>query len=177
MFTERLGGVWKECHRVLKRSGLLVFTYHHSRQEGWRAVLTSLMKARFVIVRAHPIKAEMSVATPKHQAHEPIDLDMILVCRKVSRSVRPRYSKNTGALVRSAAKEAEAQLARLARVGRKVGDGDIRVVFMAQAIARLSHAHSVTAALRTFDRVEAAAAALKDRGAHMSRLRLVRRRS
>ena len=38
--------------------------------------------AGFHFVNAHPVKAEMSVATPKFQAKEPIQLDVILVCRK-----------------------------------------------------------------------------------------------
>src|SRR5690606_33350377 len=81
-FTDRLRAVWKEAHRVLKDDGILAFTYHHSRPEGWHAVLTALMEAGFAITAAHPIKAEMSVAMPKHQAREPIDLDIIIVCRK-----------------------------------------------------------------------------------------------
>src|SRR5207253_10391982 len=85
-FTERLTRVWQECHRVLKRNGLFVFTYHHSRAEGWRCVLASLVEAGFAVVRTHPIKSEMSVATPKHQANVPIDIAMIVVCRKRSLS-------------------------------------------------------------------------------------------
>jgi adenine-specific DNA methylase len=60
----------------------LAFTYHHSRSEGWKSVAEAIMVAGFVITAAHPIKAEMSVAMPKRQAKEPIDLDVILVCRK-----------------------------------------------------------------------------------------------
>ena len=47
IFTERLYGVWKECNRVLRREGLLIFTYHHSRNEGWRSVLVSNRQGRF----------------------------------------------------------------------------------------------------------------------------------
>jgi adenine-specific DNA methylase len=65
LFTRRLTGVWAESCRVLKDDGLLVFTYHHSRPEGWRSVLEALMSAGFTITAAHPIKAEMSVAMPK----------------------------------------------------------------------------------------------------------------
>ena len=84
VFTERLSCVWAEAHRVLADNGVLAFTYHHSRSEGWHSVLRSLMEAGFGITAAHPVKAEMSVAMPKLQAKEPIDLDIILVCRKRS---------------------------------------------------------------------------------------------
>ena len=38
----------------------------------------------FVVVNSHPVKSEMSVATPKSQAKEPIQLDIIIVCRKAA---------------------------------------------------------------------------------------------
>jgi putative DNA methylase len=81
-FAAKLEAVFAECHRVLKDDGLLVFTYHHSRAEGWSSLAEAVLGAGFSIVNAHPVKAEMSVATPKAQAKEPIQLDVILVCRK-----------------------------------------------------------------------------------------------
>ncbi len=44
-FTERLTLVLQETNRVLKDNGLLVFTYHHSRWEGWRSVLNAMTTA------------------------------------------------------------------------------------------------------------------------------------
>ena len=81
-FTERLTLVLREINRVLKDDGLFVFTYHHSRWEGWRSVLNAVSAAGFRIDLCHPVKAEMSVATPKHQAKDPINFDIIMVCRK-----------------------------------------------------------------------------------------------
>ena len=72
-FTERLTLVFLESARVLKDDGLLVFTYHHSRWEGWRSVLGAIGAAGLRIEACHPVKAEMSVATPKHQAKSPIN--------------------------------------------------------------------------------------------------------
>jgi putative DNA methylase len=69
-------------HRVLRDDGLLVFTYHHSRAEGWTSLAEAVLGAEFALVNAHPLKAEMSVAAPKSQAKEPIQLDVVLVCRK-----------------------------------------------------------------------------------------------
>ncbi len=152
LFTQRLAGVWKESARVLVHDGLLVFTYHHSRNDGWRSVLESLMIAGFVVVRAHPVKAEMSVATPKHQAREPIDLDMIMVCRKRAAETQDS-EREVGSLLTEAGEEALDQLKRLCRVGRQVSRNDIRVVLMAQAVARLSRWSPSEAALKQFDLV------------------------
>jgi adenine-specific DNA methylase len=136
VFAARLGGVWKECHRVLKPEGLLVFSYHHSRADGWRCVLEALAEAGFAIVAAHPMKAEMSVATPKHQAAEPIDLDMILVCRK--RRAERRPPAELSAVIEDAGVEASGQVERLRSVGRRLSRNDVRVIVMAQVIKRLS---------------------------------------
>jgi putative DNA methylase len=81
-FARKLTAVLRECNRVLKHDGLLVFTYHHSRDEGWAAVMEAVIDAGFMVVNSQPVKSELSIATPKSQAKEPIQVDIILVCRK-----------------------------------------------------------------------------------------------
>ena len=81
-FAAKLRDVFRECARVLKDDGLLVFTYHHSRPTGWQSLAEAILGAGFRVVNAHPVKSEMSVATPKSQAKDPIQLDIILICRK-----------------------------------------------------------------------------------------------
>jgi len=134
-FQERLSSVWKECHRVLKPRGLLVFSYHHSRAEGWGAVLQSLVDAGFAVVQAHPVKAEMSVAMPKHQAREPIDVDMLLVCRKRQQVTLGQVSRT---LLDEASAEAADQVRRFGSLGRGVSRNDVRVILTSQVVARLS---------------------------------------
>ncbi len=143
-FTERLGAVWSEAHRVLKDSGVLAFTYHHSRPEGWRSILFALMKAGFGITAAHPVKAEMSVAMPKHQAKEPIDLDVILVCRKQSQLERNEWNGKSWHLVIAVAMQ---QVQRLCSSGRRLSRNDVRVIVMAQLLRRLSMSHRLDTAL------------------------------
>jgi len=162
VFTDRLAGVWYECHRVLKTEGLLVFTYHHSRLEGWRAVLASLHRAGFWVVATHPIKSEMSVATPKHQAQEPIDIDIILVCRKVL----PGQSKTDMTLqsvIEHASVKAEAQVLRLRGVKQSLSRNDIQAIFMAQAIALLSRNCVEPVIFDLFAEIESEAGAIIDR--------------
>lgn len=143
-FTARLAAVWRECHRVLKDDGLLIFTYHHSRGEGWASILQAVMDTGFVIVAAHPIKAEMSVATPKHQASEPIDLDIIMVCRKFLPRMDDRAITDPWLQVK---KTATNQVARLRATGRRLSRNDVLIIVMAQLLRELSGGPSLSAAI------------------------------
>src|SRR5207302_6993488 len=97
-----------------------------------------LADAGFVIVAAHPIKGEMSVAAPKAQAKEPIDYDIIIVCRK--------HGKN-GALLpldfesvlKEATTDALAQVARLRTRKTPLSRNDARVILMSQVLLYLSN--------------------------------------
>ena len=151
-FTDRLSGVWAESHRVLVDDGVLVFTYHHSRSEGWRSVLHALMEAGFGITAAHPIKAEMSVAMPKFQAREPIDLDIILVCRKRACLVAREWN---GDLWDTILPIVSGQVGRLRKRGRKLSRNDVRIIVMAQLIRYLSLLPSLEAALSVLETSEA----------------------
>jgi putative DNA methylase len=134
-FALKLGAVFSECHRVLKDDGLLVFTYHHSRPDGWSSLASAICNAGFSIVNAHPVKAEMSVAAPKSQAKEPIQLDVILVCRKRrfdQRSERPGHAALAKALEKAVAKAS-----RLHSCGFALSRNDRRVILYSQFLAEL----------------------------------------
>jgi len=88
VFSTALSGVLRECTRVLKYEGLLIFSFHHSRNVGWEAVGQAIFDAGLGVVVAHPIKAEMSGASPKSQASDPINYDAILVCKQRTALVR-----------------------------------------------------------------------------------------
>ena len=83
-FARNLGRVFKECYRTLKDDGLLIFSFHHSKPAGWLAIYQAIVSAGFSIVAAHPVKAEMSVGSPKSSARHPINLDAIMVCKKAT---------------------------------------------------------------------------------------------
>jgi putative DNA methylase len=145
-FTDKLADVLREACRVLRDTGLLVFTYHHSRQEGWSAVLDALMRSGLRVVAAHPIKAEMSVAMPKNLAKEPIDLDIIMVCRKVDAAAAiGKVGAGVGAEVAVVAAE---QIVRLTGRGRRLSRNDVRIIVMAQALRQLTVSGPVDVALR-----------------------------
>jgi len=149
VFAERLSRVWHECHRVLRPNGRLVFTYHHSRAEGWRAVLESLMVAGFNITACHPVKSEMSVAQPKHQAKDPIDLDIIVVCRK--RRPGDAVSRDFQQILNEGTSCSGEQIARFNRARRLLSRNDVRVILMAHVIRGLSWASSEKSAVSVLD--------------------------
>ncbi len=127
-FADKLRGVFRECRRTLKDDGLLVFTYHHSRDEGWTALAEAVLGAGFVVVNTQPVKAEMSVATPKSQAKEPIQLDIILVCRK---DAVPKRRRPT---VPQAIDSARTKLARLSSAGFTLSRNDRKIVLFGQLL-------------------------------------------
>lgn len=129
-FSLKLQGVFRECHRVLKDDGLLVFTYHHSREEGWKALADAVLGAGFFVTNSHPVKGEMSVAAPKSQAKEPIQIDIVLVCRKAMRSLhQPTFD--------DAIEAAKGKIRRLRACGLKLSKNDIKVVFFGQLLTTL----------------------------------------
>jgi putative DNA methylase len=83
-FARQLSRVLFECRRVLKEDGVLAFTFHHSRVEGWAAIYEAICDAQLEVVATHPVHAELRGASPKMAAKAPISLDAILVCRKHS---------------------------------------------------------------------------------------------
>ena len=136
-FTGRLAGVFRESARVLKNDGLLVFTYHHSRWEGWWSVLTAITDAGFQITICHPVKAEMSVAAPKRQAKAPINFDIIMVCRKALPETAGTKDRD-GFMLAKAFDRAEAQVTRLRSSGWNLSRNDVGVVVMSQVVAEIS---------------------------------------
>lgn len=140
-FTRKICTIFKECNRVLKEGGLLCFSYHHSTIDGWMAIYNSVTGAGFDIVAAHPVKAEMSVASPKSATKEPINLDAILVCKKEAQppvignaeeEVLNRYNK---------------YIDRFELIERKLSSGDCFVIACSQAIT--------VASILKMDRVKA----------------------
>jgi putative DNA methylase len=129
-FSSKLRAVFRECHRALRDDGLLVFTYHHSRADGWTSLADAVAGAGFDVVNAHPIKSEMSGATPKSQAKEPIQLDVVLVCRK--HKADGKCKMDAAGAVREAVERAGAKARRLASRGLTLSANDRRVIVISQ---------------------------------------------
>jgi putative DNA methylase len=150
-FAEKLKAVFLECHRVLRDDGRMVFSYHHSREDGWAAVALAVLGAGFSLVQSQPVKSEMSVAAPKTQAKEPIDLDVLLVCKKSEEDHRPR-SKHDVAAGRASATAAE-RVGRFNRSGRRLSRHDVQVILLSQVLVELSPGRDAADIARHLDAV------------------------
>jgi putative DNA methylase len=95
-----------------------------------------VLGAGFTIVQSQPVKAEMSVAAPKSQTKEPIDLDVLLVCRKRGADHRPR--RGTDEALAGAVGRTIERVRRFNRVGRQLSRSDVRVVLLSQLLVELS---------------------------------------
>ena len=45
----------------------MIFTYHHSREEGWVSIARAVSSSRFGFSGFQPVKAEMAIAVPKNK--------------------------------------------------------------------------------------------------------------
>jgi len=75
--------VFRECHRVLKDSGKLIFTFHHSKRQAWWTVFEALTSAGFRIVDYFPVQSEYRV-NPHIRNKQAIDMDLVLLSQKRS---------------------------------------------------------------------------------------------
>lgn len=128
-FSKQLGEVLKESARVLKSDGVLAFSFHHSRSEGWTAIYDALSSAGLTVVASHPLHAELRAASPKSAAKDPISLDAILVCRKAE-TVRPTIWSEAGLL-----KRVSEQAAELRQGGLYLSNTDLFVITAGELLA------------------------------------------
>jgi adenine-specific DNA methylase len=154
-FQRAITAVWRECARVLKHDGLLAFTFHQARVEGWAALVSALADAGFVITAIQPVKGEMSTSSTKH-GKEPSNLDSIIVCRKMATS---KYDTTSVESVEAA----EAKLADLSRSGVSVGAGDVRSVVRGHVLAAYTRSPSDSSLGLLVEEADALAAAAVER--------------
>ncbi len=72
---------WKEANRLLKPSGILSFTFHHSEDEPWVDVLESLFDSGFFLEATYPIRSDETKGKGEFGS-KTIEYDIIHVCRK-----------------------------------------------------------------------------------------------
>lgn len=133
-FSEKIGEIFSECFRVLKDKGLMCFSYHHSTIDGWIAIYKAITYAKFDIVTAHPIKAEMEVASPKTATKNPINIDAILVCKKE----QEQKQKVTNNITDDIISNYQTYISRFKSIGRELSNADKFVIICSQTLAQAS---------------------------------------
>jgi hypothetical protein len=83
---------WREAGRILKPGGILAFTFHHSLDQPWVAILKSLFHAGFYLEAAYPIRSDETKgegAKPGTFGSQFTEYDIINVCRKRTEDPQP----------------------------------------------------------------------------------------
>lgn len=75
--------VFRECRRVLKDEGLLIFTFHHTKWQAWWTIFEAIIEAGFRIVDFFPVQSEYRV-NPHIRNKQALDMDLVLICQKRS---------------------------------------------------------------------------------------------
>lgn len=133
-YFEQLTEAWRECHRVLKDDGLLVFTFHHREGDRWTGLLRSLFDAGFYLVAAYPTHSE-ALNSIVIQATKGITYDIIHVCRKRPDTLRPIPWTRLRRQVQQAARQ---QLKALEAGGDVLPGPDVWMILLGTALQLFS---------------------------------------
>lgn len=139
-FSKKLRGVFLECRRVLKDDGLLVFTYHHSRVDGWSSVYEAVREASFTITNTQPVKAEMSVSVPVRSSRVPINYDLIIVCRKEGNIT---LELDEDIILKESITEMQSKVVRLKDANLDISLGDAWIIAVGALLSRLSSINDI----------------------------------
>lgn len=130
---------WSEAHRVLKPSGILAFTFHHSEDEPWVAVLESLFDAGYYLEATYPIRSDETKgegSKPGTFGSQTIEYDIIHVCRKRTEEPKPVSWGRMRREVMADVRQLQAMLENHAKEGLPAAD--IQVIRRGKALEYFS---------------------------------------
>jgi adenine-specific DNA methylase len=129
-FQATAARVWRECRRVLKPGGCLLFSFHQSQTTGWCALMRSLSDAGFTVTTTRAVIAEVATSLSKTAAAEPNRIDVIVLCRDADDT-----SAGAAPDLDQAAAQAVSEIQSLRGAGLRVGPGDVRTAVRAAVFA------------------------------------------
>ena len=126
---------WREAHRILKGEGLLAFTFHHSDDKPWVAVLESLFEAGFYLEATYPVRSDESKGKGEFGSKK-IQYDIVHVCRKRSPQTDANSERVSWAKMRRKVLEDVRQLKTILEDHRKAGvsEADLQVMRRGKAL-------------------------------------------
>ncbi|MFW9890392.1 MAG: DNA methyltransferase, partial [Candidatus Thorarchaeota archaeon] len=133
-FLAGLTKVFSESNRILKKDGILVFTFHHKREEAWAAVLQAILDSGFYVTSIYPVRSEMRASTHLHDMAN-IVYDMVIVCRKRSKTAQ---SKPWSEIQRSIRKSTTQTIRHLIENGERPSELDAFVIALGNCLEHYS---------------------------------------
>ena len=127
---------WREAHRLLKPSGILAFTFHHSEDEPWVAVLESLFDAGYYLEATYPIRSDETKGDNAEFGAQKIEYDIIHVCRKRTEEPKPVSWGRMRREVMADVRQLQAMLENHAKEGLPAAD--IQVIRRGKALEYFS---------------------------------------
>ncbi|MCS6863137.1 MAG: hypothetical protein NZT92_22755 [Abditibacteriales bacterium] len=76
-----LTSVFRECARVLKDEGRLIFTFHHTKWRAWWTVLSAIAESGFRVADSFPVMSEYKV-NPHVRNKQALDMDLVWCVRR-----------------------------------------------------------------------------------------------
>ena len=120
---------WREVHRILKPGGLLSFTFHHSEDAPWVAVLESLFDAGFYLEATYPIRSDETKGAGEFGSKK-IEYDIIHVCRKQREEPKPVSWAKMRRQVIFDVRQLQTLLARISHTHKKHrSPGDVKFMY------------------------------------------------
>ena len=134
-FFNGLEKAFSRIHESIPDEGLLVFTFHHTDEEGsvWEGLLQSLCDTGFEIVSVYPIHGE-SESSLHLMDKENVSYDLIHVCKK--RKTLPE-TRSWAGIRQEVRKKARAELAAIeaGRYGKEpLGSNDVRLICIGKCL-------------------------------------------
>ncbi len=127
---------WREANRLLKPGGILAFTFHHSEDDPWVAVLESLFNAGYYLEATYPIRSDETKGDNAEFGAQKIEYDIIHVCRKRTEEPTPVSWGRMRREVMADVRQLQAMLENHAKEG--LPDADIQVIRRGKALEYFS---------------------------------------
>lgn len=134
-YQRLLTSCWREAHRMLKPSGILAFTFHHSEDEPWVAVLESLFDAGYYLEATYPIRSDETKGDGQFGSQK-VEYDIIHVCRKRTEEPKPVSWGRMRREVMADVRQLQAMLENHAKEGLPAAD--IQVIRRGKALEYFS---------------------------------------